>query len=186
VTKYDLVREYVAEHPELSQRAVARALGVSQTTVQYALHPERLVEMNAKRAAAKRAWENAQRATCSRCGAAMGAGTLRADGSSRRLAGELCATCRGDDRVVRVLEMAKLRRVDDLTDAQIAERVGCAKLTVRQELCRLRAIGFDVPLAPYARCRGRKPHAAMTRDAEILRRTLAERGITIPREPVAA
>lgn len=47
-TKRDEIRAYAAEHPEASQRAIAKALGVSPTTVNKWLKPDRVTQPGGK------------------------------------------------------------------------------------------------------------------------------------------
>jgi hypothetical protein len=73
--------------------------------------------------------------------------------------------------------MMRLRRDERLSNAEVAERVGLAANSVEAEFSRLRAVGFDVPGDPH-RCTPRVGGAAyVTREHEVLLRSLARLGV---------
>jgi hypothetical protein len=132
-----------------------------------------------ERAAYKRAWENAMRASCSRCGQPMGAGTRLANGSARKTVGHICAGCMTEARVDRVLAMVKGRR-DGLSNAEIATRLDVPVTTVQVELSRLRTLGYEVPLDSRSRRKPAATYGPLQPEAVTLGRVLRERGITPP------
>jgi predicted DNA-binding protein (UPF0251 family) len=167
----------------LSRSEAARRAGCTQSAVTKRFWNEaqraRDRAQNLARNDEKRAWENTMRAHCAACGAAMGAGSRRSDGS-RRTSGDRCQQCRERDRTDRVLRMVALRVEEGLTNDQIAERVGSSRFTVITELHRMRVLGFEVPASPGNRGRPAKIGGAADRPALTLGRSLAERGIFPP------
>lgn len=131
----------------MSMKSIACSLGVSYQGVRKAVdpteHQARLRSDNAKRRAAKRAWENANdRPNCERCGQPMCVGANR-KGYTR------CQDCRTDDELARMAEMVRLRNEEGLTGDAIAQRVGTTKKAVESLLSRVRRDGVHVARDPY-------------------------------------
>lgn len=124
--------------------------------------------------ARKRAWDKSMRATCPGCGEPMGQGSLRADGSRRRV--DVCPACQTKRRVERAVTLIRLRR-EGLLNTEIAERLGTTRNTVATEFQRLRALGY-VGVSPYRGARQRVAAPVITREAEALGRFLRAHGIT--------
>ena len=165
-----------------NNRQIAEDLGVTPPTVWKWLHPERAAEINrasnATRNDAKRAWDRSMRATCSHCGGPMQAGSLKADGSTRKVKGDRCAACATTERADLVIEMWDLRRNEGLLNTEIAARLEVAVGTVATELYRLRALGYDVPMSPYNQMNQLPVRAtALDKSARALCRELEARGI---------
>lgn len=182
---HEAARAMKAANPGRSNASIARELGVTTTRVWRVLNPEKYRESmratNARRGPAKRAWEREMRAVCTACGGACGQGTGRADGTSR-LVGGVCASCRTAAHVERVLEMWRLRRDEGLLNTEIAARLEIPVASVATDMCRLRALGYDVPVAPYKnQTAGTASHVdGSTRG---LGRALRARGILPTRQP---
>lgn len=165
----------------LNYRQIGERLGCDKTAAWKLVNHEACRAHNLARNGKKRAWENAMRATCARCGGSLGAGSLRADGSQRASVakGDTCAACRSDHRIALVLAMWRLRCDENLLNKEIAERLAIPAGTVATELTRLRALGYAVPAAPYNGADKRPPRAvACDASAVRLGRALRERGIT--------
>src|SRR5688500_18136222 len=73
------VRERKSADPSLSNREIARQLGISTSAVWRARNPDRVREANAQRREYKRAWENQRmrdhRSRCDICGGLCGIGS---------------------------------------------------------------------------------------------------------------
>jgi hypothetical protein len=158
---------------------IAPDLGVATSTIYRWLYPDRYSESSPHRAAQKRAWENAMRAPCGRCGGPRRAGSLRADGTQRAIKTDTCDECRSEHRIELVLAMWRMRCDENLLNKDIAARLGIPVGTVATELCRLRALGFAVPTAAYNGA-DQRPARARALDASAVRlgAALRERGIT--------
>lgn len=175
-------------NPSRTHADIARECGVTRGAVWKALNPERAREGNridnARRAAAKRAWENAHRLACAQCGRPMGAGSVRSDGSrSSQVQGEVCKPCRTRRRAERAVLMMELR-AQGLSNAAIARKADVPRATVANELSGLRSLGFDVGLDPYALRGGGRCGAPITEapdaDALWLGRSLQSIGVAVP------
>lgn len=149
-------------------REIAERMGVARSTAD--------AWLNDPDGSKLRARKDTYRGRCEDCGAPT-------DGSDGFAAPRWCRDHCGvhlaaaDRRVEKVLEMVRLRREEDLTNIEISERLGIPVPTVATELSRLRALGFDVPAAPYNNA---QPQGARYLDEGIrsLGRALAQRGVT--------
>lgn len=147
MTREQKIAEANRLHAEgLTDREIGDRLGADKSAVWKWRNPEEAREMarrsNAKRNAAKRAWENdpANRGRCTRCGGLRGKGQ-RSDG--------LCWQCRCDLSAERRGRMVELRR-QGLDNAQIAAKLDLLPENVANELHRARVVnGMDVPPSPY-------------------------------------
>lgn len=141
----DQVKQMRADGHSLQE--IATTVGMSYQAVRKALDPDgekvRRQRDNAKRAADKRAWENANdRPACESCGKAMGAGAHRHGYTS-------CWDCRLKRAEERTAEMVRLRNEDGLSNREIAERIGSTLCAVATELSRARRRGEHVAHDPY-------------------------------------
>ncbi len=161
----------------LSYAEAARRLGVSYSLLYRALNRERVAGYNRNAADRKRAWENDMRATCRRCKGPMGAGTVRAGGTRRKVSGDVCADCRTAVRVERLLQMCVLR-AEGATNLEIADRLEVSIKTVGGELYRMRSLGYRIPVSSDARCRFEAKLATPSANAAYIGKALNERGIT--------
>lgn len=177
---HEAARAMKAANPERSNASIARELGVTDSAMWRALNPDAYKastkNTNARRGPAKRTWEKQMRATCSCCGGPCGPGTLRVDGTTRRLVGEVCQACRTVRRVDLVVQMWDLRRNEALLNTEIAARLDVSVYLVATELSRLRTLGYDVPAAPYRNAKAGYG-TVIDRAAETLGRELRARGI---------
>lgn len=125
----------------LLQREIAERMGVSIKTVNAWLKDPDGSRLKARK--------DSYRGRCEDCGSP----TDGSNGSSK--APRWCSACVGahnprtQGRAERVLEMVRLRNEENLTNKQIAERLGVPVGTISTELSRMRALGFLVPAAPY-------------------------------------
>jgi DNA-binding CsgD family transcriptional regulator len=149
-------------------REIAERMGVAVSTAgQYLADPD---------GAKLRARKDSYRGECEDCGRLT-------DGSNGFQAPRWCRDCVGvhkeaaDRRAQHVLEMVRLRREENLTNKEIAARLGMLTSTVATELSRMRSLGFDVPAAPYKNAKTRGA-AYMDEGIRSLGRALALRGIT--------
>jgi len=163
--------------------AAAAAFGVSTSAVWKRINTEATRRMRARendgayRNAQKRAWENAHRARCAKCGSPLAAGSVSADGSpTKRSRTGVCAVCTAKRRVDLAIKMMRLRVAYGMSNRDIAARLGIAPHTVLSEMNRLRAAGYDIPLDPYFKNRTVRA-AAVGRSSEVLREGLMARGI---------
>lgn len=125
-------------------------------------------------------YDQAHRASCVECGAKLGPGTARADGSLTNKKTQLCRLCLRRDfgRAERVVEVMR-RYQGGESVASIAEGVGYTTSTVNVLLSWLRALGFDLP-----RIRSGWTHddyaIRMRVEVAILARALESAGVEVP------
>lgn len=130
-------------------REIGELVGKSQTAVYRRLNPEKAQEVtrrsNARRRAAKQAWENkkkrdpANRGRCEDCGGPMGVGVAH-DG--------VCARCRPKGISESTVVLGRLVERwwnEDLSMNEIAARLGKSKGWVGGMLDCWRSNGFDLP-----------------------------------------
>jgi transposase len=140
----------------MSYAAVGDALGVEKSTAMRWLNPERTREWvrrsNAKRAAAKLAWQHAHRMACPNCGDSMGLGS-----SMKSKQTETCRRCRftklRSERETRRSRIAAMWNAGK-TATEIAEALDSTPGSISVELTRMRHDGWSVP-----------PHYAARREA---------------------
>jgi hypothetical protein len=126
----------------------------------------------------KQYFEQAHRAECEGCGGPMGQGSGRVDGSARpKIKCGLCAACIRVRRAEAAMEMLHLRQSERLGNRAIAERIGRPVQSVAQELSRLRALGFDVPVAKHGRA---ATGGTSCYQADTLGASLVSIGVDIP------
>jgi predicted transcriptional regulator len=141
---------------------IAKALGVTHSCVQKWLKPDRAREYtqreNSKPEAntRKRAWDNAHRASCPRCGQLMCAG------STDNTKPERCKECQLED--IREQGRQTYRRLEALwlagkTYPEIQEAFGWSKGRLSNALTRGRALGYNLPHR-YASSRRSKAYEA--------------------------
>lgn len=133
----------------LSYAAIGRELGVTGGCVQKWLKPDRAKEWARRennkpgRTAQKRAWADANRATCPRCGAEMVIGSRN---PSKRP--DLCRNCRRDEdhtlRETRRGQIAALWNAGK-TAPEIAAELGSTAAAIHVAVVAMRKDGWDVP-----------------------------------------
>lgn len=147
----------------LTNPEIGKRLGLSKSQVWKLRNPEAArrsaAKTNARRAAAKRAWERdpANRAPCVSCGGPTG-------NTSRRSPNPRCQKCRDADIAAFRAAVIEGYRVGQ-TAWQIAERTARPLSTVRSEAVRLRRKGIEVPYAPTGTPSHRLRQAAAGRAA---------------------
>ena len=136
-------------------REIAEELGERwSTTIHRWLHPEKLAEENRRRRAAKRQWENAQRALCPGCGEPMGAGSAMPSRQDRELCRKCCFQAKEEAREGRDQLIALLWN-RGLTLAEIADRLDSTTNSIGVAVNRLRDEGYELP---YRRANKRPKH----------------------------
>jgi len=115
-------------------REIAERMGKPRSTVQAAV-----TDLNARRRAAKRAWEREHyKGTCERCGGPTG----------KRHRERLCWSCwveQEQERVRLRAEQIVAWWAEGLTLREIGERLGWSKGHLSMEMHRLRGKGYDLP-----------------------------------------
>jgi biotin operon repressor len=96
-----------------------------------------------------------------------------------------CIACRqsaeSGRRVKQAVEILQARRADpSRTLASIAAEIGTSRHHVRNELQRLRMIGFDFPNSTYRSAYRKVDHLSPDREALVLAREMRARGIAVP------
>lgn len=150
-TKVERARKLREEDPKRwTYKALGERFGVTQGCVQKWLKPEWAQEKarlsNAKRGAAKRAWEKEQTALCPQCGGKMGLGSAL---PSKQPRGGICRACLRDEARRRTVRFIELREAGYL-NTEIAAQEDVSQAVVASAFSRAsKDFGLEVPPSPY-------------------------------------